>query len=125
MPNTPSKKPMKVLVTGSRSYPEPQDVFDVLASLSPTVVIHGGCPTGADAFAERWCQDTGIPQDVHPADWQNYGRKAGYLRNVQMIAEEPDLVVAFFYGESRGTQMTVDLALAAGLTVRAYKPSEG
>jgi hypothetical protein len=111
---------VKVLVTGSRDWETPQDVFDVLAALRPNLVIHGGCPTGADAFAEQWCADTGTPQDMHPADWGKHGRRAGYLRNKEMVDERPDLVVAFLLPGSKGTQMTIDLARVAGLNVRVY-----
>lgn len=112
---------MRVLVTGSRSWPSPQVVFDALDALAPDVVIHGGCPTGADAFAEQWCIRTGTPQDVHMAEWDRHGRRAGYLRNAAMIREQPDLTVAFFHGESKGTRMTVKLALDAGIEVKSYR----
>ena len=32
------------------------------------------------------------------------------IRNVEMIGQEPDLVVAFWDGKSRGTQHTITLA---------------
>lgn len=112
---------MRVLVTGSRDWPDPQAVHKVLTELAPELVIHGGCPTGADAQAEEWCVQTGTAQDVHPADWGTHGRRAGYLRNQQMVNEKPDLVVAFIRDGSRGASMTVDLAKQAGLPVKIWR----
>lgn len=72
------------------------------------VIIHGGA-AGADSAAGdfaavNWCQEL-----CFPADWSKYGRKAGYVRNKQMIEEGmPDLVVAFPGGN--GTAMMVKLA---------------
>lgn len=113
---------MRILVTGSRSWPTPETVFEALDELKPTLVIHGGCPTGADAFAEQWCLRTGTEQDVHPAEWSVHGRRAGFLRNRDMVREGPDLVLAFrLRSGSKGTQMTIDLAREAGLKVKIFE----
>ena len=53
---------------------------------------------------------------VFPADWDKYGKRAGYLRNVQM-AEYADALLAFWDGESRGTKNMIDEALSRGLKV--------
>ena len=108
---------MKLLVTGSRSWPDKQAVYNVLTELNPTLVIHGGA-TGADAFAEQWAVEHDVLVDRHPADWGKYGRAAGAIRNAQMVNEKPDLVVAFLHGNSPGTRMTMKMAEAAGIPVR-------
>lgn len=113
---------LRVLVTGSRSWTNQEQIHEILSELRPAVVIHGGCPTGADAMASQWCQQNGVTEDVFPADWSR-GRRAGYIRNQQMVDEKPDLVLAFLYGESRGTLMTMELARRAGLPVRVVGES--
>lgn len=112
---------MKVLVTGSRDWPDPQVVHNALTDLAPDLVIHGGCPTGADAHAEAYCMTTDTEQDVHPADWGRHGRRAGYLRNQDMVDERPDIVYAFIKDDSKGASMTVDLARKAGLPVQIWR----
>lgn len=112
---------MKVLVTGSRDWQTPQDVFDALDAAAPDVVIHGGCPTGADAFAEQWCIQSGTPQEVYEAEWERFGKRAGFLRNRRMVEQSPDLVLAFSRNESRGTAMTMKLAHEAGIEVRVHR----
>jgi hypothetical protein len=50
------------------------------------------------------------------ADWAGLGRKAGPIRNEQMLSEgQPHLVVAFPGG--RGTAHMVGIARAAGVEV--------
>jgi hypothetical protein len=57
----------------------------------------------------------------YPADWKRHGRRAGYLRNEQMLAAGPDLVVAFHRDSSRGTAHTISLARKAGIDVVVYR----
>jgi YspA, cpYpsA-related SLOG family len=95
---------MKVLVTGGRSFSNRSLLFAILDGLHDghafTTLIHGGA-SGADRLAGDWAASRGIPVEFHPADWQRYGRAAGPIRNQQMLAEKPDMVVAFPGG--RGT----------------------
>ena len=55
-----------------------------------------------------------------PADWENLGRGAGYVRNVQM-AFYADALIAFWDGESRGTKHMIDIAKEKGLMVRVIQ----
>jgi hypothetical protein len=53
-----------------------------------------------------------------PADWAAHGMRAGYLRNVEMLeAYDPDLVIAMWNGQSRGTKHTMDEAEQRGIPV--------
>ena len=80
-----------------------------------THVIQGGA-TGADTGAERWARASEVPVSCFRADWEQYGRQAGPLRNTRMLAEgRPDAVIAFQGG--KGTADMVRKARAAGLPV--------
>lgn len=60
-----------------------------------------------------------------PADWDRYGRKAGPLRNQQMIDEgHPNLVIAFPTETSRGTYDMIRRAKKHGIEVVVYGPTE-
>ena len=108
---------MKVLVCGGRDYKDKIRVFVELNALRPDVVVHGACPTGADRFAREYCEDTkqGITEDAHPAKWHKHGPAAGPIRNREMLATKPDVVLAFPGG--RGTADMVKQAELAGLNV--------
>lgn len=98
---------------------------------SHLTVITGGAP-GADKVAHQWARTPGphpsdiddghgnmlVLTEVYRADWDRYGRRAGYIRNQQMLDEgKPDLVVASYDGleRSKGTAMMVDIARKAGV----------
>ncbi|MFF3363563.1 SLOG family protein [Streptomyces misionensis] len=89
----------------------------------PFTLIHGACATGADAAAHHWYEtagmDLGCTEVRYPAAWEAYGKRAGPMRNKQMINKAgADLVLAFLYGTSNGTRHTVSLAAQAGIEVR-------
>jgi ABC-type sugar transport system substrate-binding protein len=105
----------RILVCGGRAYANRQRVFEVLASLAPSVVIEGGA-RGADAFAGEWADLNQVQHIQVPADWDGAGKVAGYARNQRMLDEgKPDLVVAF--PGSTGTRDMIRRAQAAGVRV--------
>lgn len=86
------------------------------------VIIQGGAK-GADRLADKWAQLNYVKVEEYPADWERYGKKAGYLRNKQMLEEgKPDLVIAFPGG--RGTDMMIRLAKDAGVPVEIVQYNE-
>jgi hypothetical protein len=110
---------MKVLVCGGRDYTNSKAVYTTLDALNldgkQDCLISGGAK-GADRLAEKYAGDWNIPILVFEADWETYGKRAGYFRNKQMLDEgNPDLVVAFPGG--KGTSMMVQIAEAAGVPV--------
>lgn len=77
-------------------------------------MIVSGHATGADALGERYAQERGLQVELHPADWDAYGRAAGPKRNEQM-AEVADALIAFWDGQSRGTANMINVARKKGL----------
>lgn len=97
--------PYRVLVTGSRDWADRAAVWQTLTDITSTlpvdrtvVIIHGACPTGADAHAQNWAARYGIEVEQYPANWRQYGRAAGFRRN-----------------GSKGATHTAALAEAAGI----------
>lgn len=115
---------VKILVTGSREWDDLRLIYQVLEKLPEnSVVIHGDCLDGADHWADSICRDLGINKRVYPAKWKKYGKKAGPLRNQEMLdSEGPDLVLAFFwdYDKSRGTKDMVKRALREKVPTLAW-----
>ena len=112
---------MKVLVCGSRDWNDFYAIRDRLALLgSGTTIIHGQA-RGADMIADVYARQFGYEVREFPAAWRTHGKRAGVLRNLQMLDEEPDLVLAFQRNKSRGTQHTIDEALRRGIPVEVIE----
>lgn len=119
----------RVIVTGSRNWADWEKLYAALMdeyrgwSYDTMTVVHGGCPTGADAMAEQWVKHHNLfaKSDIYEADWEQYGRAAGPIRNQRMVDDGADIVLAFPLGGSRGTWDCVRRAGLAGLEVRIIK----
>jgi hypothetical protein len=106
---------VKVLICGGRDFEGAEFLGRVLEGLNISSLLHGGA-RGADRLAGLWAKGKGIPVEVWEAEWEEYGKAAGALRNERMLREgEPDLVVAFEGG--RGTEDMVRRARRAGVPV--------
>jgi hypothetical protein len=126
---------MRVLVCGSRTITDKKfitstlkQVFVELIKANPDetyTVITGGA-AGPDKIANDWAERQWERSvfiksiEVYPAQWDKYGKSAGYKRNRQMIDSGVDLVIAFWDGGSKGTEHTMDLAKRCGIKVQSY-----
>ena len=81
------------------------------------VIVHGGCPTGADKIAHDLCRQLNIREEVFPAQWDTFGKAAGPKRNAFMVSQGADLVLAYPKGVSRGTRHCMSVARKAGIEV--------
>jgi cyanophycinase-like exopeptidase len=88
------------------------------------VTIVSGTARGADKLGEQYAKERGYTIDSHPADWDKYGKSAGYIRNKEM-AQNADGLMAFWDGKSRGTQHMINLAKEHGLKVLVVNYSPG
>jgi hypothetical protein len=94
--------------------------YAVAHELRP-VLVHGKCHTGGvDRAVERWAESAGVPHEPHPADWSTYGRKAGPIRNAEMVALGAAICLAFPIPGSRGTWDCLQKAADAGIPGRVY-----
>lgn len=75
--------------------------------------------------AEKYASDHNYHLIVFEAQWDEYGKKAGYIRNEQMhkyISSKPDRgVVAFWNGKSTGTSQNFELARKYGNQIRIIR----
>lgn len=111
---------MKVLVCGGRDFDDADflnSVMDkILKKHKDITVIHGSCRTGADNLVELWCKENEVNYQGYPARWKTLGRKAGPIRNAEMIRDgKPDVVVGFKGGT--GTENMCNTAEQKGINV--------
>lgn len=128
---------MRVLICGGRDFGrdlatwnfivetlDRRFLFDESVGVLPSdLTVIEGDAWGVDKRAGQWATDVGANLEVYPAEWEKYGKRAGYIRNKQMLEEgKPDLVIAFPGG--KGTAMMVRIAREAGVPVEEVKYDE-
>lgn len=114
---------MRVIVCGSRGWKDRDQIAHILSSLpGDTTIVHGAA-RGADRLAGDVAErDCGFKVEQYPADWGKNPRRAGHIRNDVMLDTDPDLVIAFWDGISRGTGSMIDKARKRGILVEVYTP---
>lgn len=111
----------KLIVAGSRTFDDyarmAADLDRLLIRRMPDVeIVCGMCARGADACAVRYAREHGLQLKEFPADWHQWGRAAGPIRNDRM-AVYADALVAYWDGKSRGTRNMIRCADLRGLRV--------
>lgn len=108
---------MKTIIAGSRTVESYPDLLETMAAIDwqPTEIISGAA-RGADRLGERWAREHNIPLRRMPAEWEKYGKRAGYLRNEKML-QHADALIALWDGKSRGTAHMIEIAKRKGLRV--------
>lgn len=115
----------RIIVAGSRGFNDYQilrkTLDSIIENINDEIEIVSGTARGADKLGELYAYDNNLLLKRFPADWNLYGKRAGYLRNKQMAeyaAEETGMAVVFWDGESRGSKHMIDLAEKCGLIVK-------
>ena len=115
----------RILITGSRTWENTDTIFGALwgaqEEIGDFTLVSGACPTGADRICEDAARRAGMPIERHPADWKTHGRRAGFVRNAEMVNLGADLCLAFIRDNSKGASMTADLAQKAGIPTIIYR----
>jgi hypothetical protein len=94
-----------IIVCGSRDSMYHKDPFyreqifhslDVCRDLYHFDLVVTGGQTGVDTVAKEWADCHSIENKSFYADWQQYGKAAGPIRNKKMLDEmTPEIVIAF------------------------------
>jgi len=108
---------MKVIIAGSRSINTMTTVERAIEESGFSLAeIISGSARGVDALAEQFAEKHGIPCKIVPAEWEQYGRPAGLIRNAQMAAYA-DALIAIWDGQSVGTAHMIQAARKEGLRI--------
>ena len=103
---------MRILVCGGRDFTDKDLLWKILDEINAenqiVEIIHGDA-RGADSLAGEYARSNRIIETPFPADWEQYGKAAGMIRNKEMIKLNPDLVVSFPGG--KGTQNMESIAI--------------
>ena len=121
----------RILIAGSRDFTN----YDFLESSvseflkghqDKEIIIISGAARGADKLGERYAQNHGLKVIQFFPDWSRYGKRAGHIRNTQMLEYIQEnncacAVLAFWDGESRGTKDTITTAQNKGIETKIFR----
>lgn len=116
----PENQDVRVLITGSRDWDDYDSMYATLSRVYASlrdrdpVLVHGAA-RGADTSAETIWRRLGGRTEAHPADWDQYGKRAGFVRNSEMVKLGAVLCVAFIKNNSKGATMCANLAEKASI----------
>ena len=100
---------MKIAIIGSRNFTNYKLLQEILEQYKPKItLVVSGAAKGADSLGEKWALENNIQTLIFPADWNQYGKRAGFIRNEDII-KNCDCCVAFWDGESKGTKHSLSL----------------
>ena len=117
---------MKIAFVESRVFNDKNLVISKVCELkakyksdrNPFILVSGGA-RGVDNWAEMCARGLGVKCRIFPADWDKYGKSAGYKRNKDIV-KNADLILVFWDGKSKGTKHSIDLAVAEGKPINIY-----
>ena len=122
---------MKVAIVGSRRYENKKKIKDFVFKLkeqygTDTIIVSGGCKTGADKYAKKYALEFGLDYEEYPPAHQqhtlycvlprNHYNKMYHPSNFHMrnkaIARSSDYIIGFIPNgvEAKGTMSTLDYA---------------
>lgn len=130
---------LKVIIAGSRDFDDydflEEKCLEIFASYVEDGYLTGhlcqdrdnleiisGTACGADILGEKFARKRGLKIRRFPAQWDKYGKSAGYIRNKDMTRyaisnDDHGVLIAFWDGKSRGTKHMIDIAKRYGLEV--------
>lgn len=133
---------LRILITGSRDWRDRKAIFDgifgylnehwayQISGPHEVTIMQGGQVSedkithekwGADYFADQVAWAVGFKRDLYPADWKRYGKRAGRIRNQEMVdthkINKIYACLAFPLGRSPGTRDCMRRADAVGIPV--------
>ena len=128
---------IRIIIAGGRDFTDfdylERSTFEVIEHVQarhikdyPFVTIISGKARGADTLGEKFGSKYGLNVKEFPADWDKYGKKAGFIRNEQMgnyaieNGNSSAILIAFWDGKSKGTENMISIAKRLGMEVHIF-----
>jgi len=114
---------MRTIIAGSRGVSDYNIIVNAIKNSNFNIeeVISGNA-RGVDKLGEKWAIENNIKLKIFPANWNKFGKSAGYIRNVEM-ADYANSLIAIWDGKSKGTKMMIAQGKVKGLKVFVYETS--
>lgn len=124
----------KIIINGSRDFNNYTYLrlmlkeYIMTNQINPELIeIISGGAKGADTLAIKFAKEYNLNYKVMNADWNKYGKRAGIIRNAEMltyaISNPNDIVIliSFWNGTSKGTKHMIDISNDKGIIVKVMK----
>jgi YspA, cpYpsA-related SLOG family len=114
---------LRVLVCGDRNWDNEDRIREVLEAYKEAypgkMLIVDGAAKGADSLGHKVAKELGLETERFPAAWSQLGRRAGPIRNQEMLDSGLNFVLAFHEDleSSKGTKDMVTRARKRGVPV--------
>lgn len=112
---------MKLIIAGGRDYWLTKEQFQELDRLHFKQVVHEvicGGANGVDACGKAWAIINNIPVRDFPANWDQFGKRAGILRNAEMAQVATALAV---FNGGKGSRHMLEVAREWGLAIFDFR----
>jgi len=118
---------MKYIIAGGRDFKNRNLMYAVMNTIKkyspsvgkPITEVVSGDAIGADSLGVEWASVNTIPVRHFPAEWDKYGKSAGFIRNAEM-GDYADAAICFWNGESKGTKHMIDTMKRLGKPCYVY-----
>lgn len=122
---------IRIIIAGSRNFNDYVLLEKALnkyiedKKINPDEIeIVSGHARGADSLGELFAKNNKLQLAKFPAQWDKYGKSAGFLRNREMAnyaLQETGVLFAFWDGQSRGTNHMINFSREKGLEVHVVQ----
>lgn len=112
----------KLIVAGGRDFNNSEVLSRTICQLAHgeyanmAISIVSGMARGADSLGYLFAIKHNVVKYQFPADWNQYGKRAGMIRNKAM-GDFADGLLAFWDGQSRGTKQMIEYMRSLGKPV--------
>lgn len=116
----------KLIIAGSRGFNDytllESEVHKFLSgkTIGETEIV-SGTARGADQLGEKLAKEYDLKLTKMPADWDTFGKSAGYRRNAEMAKYADGCIVFMEKGGTKGSQHMINLAEREGLELKVVK----
>ena len=113
--NMLDKKTERIIVAGSRMFRNKAFIYNKLNLLTCRIPdrenrleVVSGLAHGPDQIGLEWAIENNICYRTFPADWDRFGKQAGYMRN-EMMGLYSTRAIIFWDEKSSGTKNMIDI----------------
>ena len=120
-----------IIIAGSRTFNDLKTLTDATDKFLATiarmhfgrnVTVISGTAQGADKLGEKYAGMHKYKVTQMPADWERFGKRAGYLRNEEM-AKIAHACIVFWKDQSHGSKNMIEIARAKGIPTAVIEPA--